>query len=108
MRIWLALIVAPLLALTDQSVAFAMVQWACTHQRIGVVHVSHVAFLALAAMMALGARQRWRETSSCAGTGEAAVQSHFLAGIAMMVAVLSVVAIIAMWIPTWIILPCAS
>ena len=108
MRIWVALIVAPLLVLTDQTAAFALVHWGCAHQSTWVVHLSHVVFLAFAAAAAVGAWLRWRETAISASTGEAAVQSHFLASVAMMVAVLSAVAIMTMWIPTWIISPCIA
>jgi hypothetical protein len=108
MRIWIALIVAPLLALTDQTVSFALVHWACAHQSTWVVHLSHVVFLAIAAAAAVGAWLRWRETAVAAGTGEATVQFHFLASVAMMIALLSAVAIMAMWIPTWMISPCIA
>jgi hypothetical protein len=106
MRTWIALIVAPLLALTDQTVAFALVHWACAQQSIWVVHLAHVVFLALAAGAAVGAWLRWRETAISAGSGEATVQFHFLAGVAMMVALLSTLAIMAMWLPTWMISSC--
>ena len=52
MRTWVALIVAPLLALTDQTVAFALVHWACAQQSIWVVHLSHIVFLATTAAAA--------------------------------------------------------
>jgi hypothetical protein len=108
MRIWIALLVAPLLALTDQTVAFALVHWACAHQSTWVVHLSHVAFLVLAGAAAVGAWLRWRETAILADTSEATIQFHFLAGVAMMVAVLSALAITAMWIPTWMIASCIA
>jgi hypothetical protein len=106
MRTWVALIVAPLLALTDQTVASALVHWACAQQSVWVIHLSHVVFLAITAAAAVGAWLRWRETAISADTGEAIVQFHFLAGVAMMVAVLSTLAIVAMWIPTWMISSC--
>ena len=109
MRIWLALIVVPLLALTDQAVAFALVHWACDHQAATIVHASHVAFLAIATGAAFGAWQTWRETAVVASSdSEAVFQLHFLAGVATMVASLSAIAIAAMWIPTWIISPCLA
>jgi hypothetical protein len=108
MRIWVALIVTPLLALTDQTVAFALVHWACAHQSTWVVHLSHVVFLAIAMAAAVGAWLRWRVTAISADTGETMIPFHFLAGVAMMVAVLSAAAIIAMWIPTWMISPCIA
>jgi hypothetical protein len=108
MRIWVALILAPLLALTDQTVAFALVHWACAHQSTWVVHLSHIVFLPLAVTAAIGAWLRWRKTGMSVGTREATIQSHFLAGVAMMVATLSALAIMAMWIPTWMISSCIA
>jgi hypothetical protein len=32
MRIWYPLLVVPLLALADQSIAYVTTVWACTHQ----------------------------------------------------------------------------
>jgi hypothetical protein len=104
MRIWLALIVAPLLALADQAVAFSMVGWACAQQSPALLHASHTLFLALTTVSAVVA---WRETSST-GMREAARQIRFLAGIATAVAMLSAAAIAAMWIPTWMIRPCIA
>ena len=107
MRIWLALIVAPLLALTDQLVASALVPWACAHQSVTVVHASHALFLAIASAAAVGAWLCWRETAIVpVSSGEGAFQIHFLAGVAMLVAALSGLAIAAMWIPTWMISSC--
>jgi hypothetical protein len=109
MRIWLALIVAPLLALADQAVAFSLVGWACAHQSPVLLHASHAVFLALATATAVTGCLHWRETSSvAAGTPEAARQVRFLAGIATTVASLSALAIVAMWIPTWMISSCTA
>ena len=108
MRTWFALIVAPLLALTDQTVAFALVHWACAQQSTWAIHLSHGVFLAITAAAAVGAWLRWRETAVSAGTGDATVQFHFLAGVAMMVAASSAAAIMAMWIPTWMISSCIA
>jgi hypothetical protein len=109
MRIWLALIVAPLLALADQAVAFSMVGWACAHQTPALLHASHALFLVLATATAVAAGLHWRETdSAAASTREAARQVRFLAGIATTVATLSALAIAAMWVPTWMISSCIA
>ena len=109
MRIWFALLVAPLLALSDQSVAFALVGWTCEHQSTAALHASHLLFLALAALAAVAAWRNWRETAaSAAGEDAAIVQRHFLAGVATAVAALSATAIVAMWIATWMISPCIA
>lgn len=108
MRIWVALIVAPVLALTDQIIAFALVHWACANQNTWIVHLSHAAFLLILAVLAVSAWLRWRETAMSASAAQAPVQFHFLAGIATTITVLSAVAITAMWIPTWMISSCIA
>ena len=109
MRIWFALIVAPLLALSDQSVAYALVGWACAHQTTLPLHGSHTLFLAITTGAAIAAWRAWRETAVVpASEGDAIAQRHFLAGIAMTVAALSAAAIVAMWIATWMISSCIA
>ena len=109
MRIWLALVLAPLLALADQLVAFAMVGWACAHQSLALLHLSHALFLALATAAAIAGGVCWRETGRAGPSmSHAARQLHFLAGISMAVASLSAITIVAMWIPTWMISPCIA
>jgi hypothetical protein len=110
MRIWFALIVAPLLALTDQTVAFALVGWGCTHHSVALLHASHLVFLALTTGSGIGAWLTWRQTAvASASSNEAApLQRHFLAGVATATASLAAIGIVAMWIPTWLISPCIA
>lgn len=109
MRIWFALIVAPLLALTDETVALSMVGWACAHQSPVLLHASHALFLAIATAAAAGACLHWRQAAvGSKRTHEEARRVRFLAGIAMAVASLSALAIAAMWIPTWMISSCIA
>jgi hypothetical protein len=102
MRIAFALIGAPLLALVDQSTAFAMVNWACAHGSTLVVHFVHLVFLAATSAAAIFAFAEWRGTMQA----DTLVQSHFLAGVATAAATLSALAIAAMWIPVWMISSC--
>jgi hypothetical protein len=109
MRIWFALIVVPILALTDQTVAFALVGRACARQSTALLHASHTFFLTVAVAGAIGAALQWRATAAPAASHEeGARQLHFLAGVAMTVAALSALAIAAMWIPTWLISSCVA
>jgi hypothetical protein len=109
MRIWLALIVAPLLALTDQVIAFALVGWACAHQTVGLVHASHAFSLVLVSAIAGAAGMTWRQIGAAAGRdGEAGQQRRFLAGVATVIAAFSAAAIVAMWLPTWMISSCIA
>ena len=45
MRTWFALLAAPILALSDQSISYAAAGWTCAHQGTWVPHVLHGAFL---------------------------------------------------------------
>ena len=74
-----------------------------------MLHASHALFLALAVAAMVAAWRNWRETDAAgAGNADPAVQRHFLAGVATTVAALSAAAIVAMWIPTWLISPCIA
>ena len=108
MRIWVALLVAPLLALTDQSVAFAVVGWACAHQSAYAIHVVHLLFLLLTAACAVFAAWQWRAAARADADGESVARARFLVPLATASAVFSVLAIAAMWLPTWLIASCLS
>ena len=109
MSIWLALIVAPLLALADQTVAFALVGPGCASQSTALLHATHALFLALAIVATVAAWRSWLATAAApTADGNGVVQRRFLAGVATTVAALSAAAIAAMWIPTWLISPCIA
>lgn len=103
-RILLALVGAPLLALLDQSTAFAIVSWSCAHGNTVVLHAVHGLFLAATVTTGLFAFSTWRSTISAAPRP----QAHFLAGMATATAALSVLAIAAMWMPVWMISSCIA
>src|SRR5206468_2732051 len=95
MNIWLALLAAPTLALTDQLVAYSTVGWACAHDRIVVTHAVHALCLVATALSVVPAWRLWSATR--AGGNEAVVRRHFLAGMAMASGALSALVIAAMW-----------
>jgi tellurite resistance protein TehA-like permease len=106
MRIWIALLVAPLLALTDLTISFATVSWSCAHQNAIAMHVVHAAFFAATLACAAAAWMQWREGVSA--TGETPAQVHFLGGIGMASATLSSLVVLAMWMPVWVVASCIS
>jgi uncharacterized membrane protein len=108
MRIWFGLLIAPLLALADQVVAYAAVGWACHHGNIVPVHGVHGLFLVLALAATLAAWQLWRAAPRRRAAEEAVVQHQFLAGLALVSGALSTLVIAALWMPTWVITPCAN
>ena len=108
MRIWLALLLAPILALADQSIAYAVAGWACAHQHPYAPHFVHAAFLVAVLAATLAAGTLWRDTRGAAGTDDPAAGRHFLAGLALASGALSALVIAAMWYPAWVLSPCYS
>lgn len=108
MRIWLALVAAPVLALADQSISLSLAGWGCMHHLTLVPHVVHIASLLLAAGSAAAAFLLWRATASARRAQLAVARRHFLAGAATAVGFLSALAIAAMWIPNWMLSPCIA
>jgi hypothetical protein len=106
MAIWLALLVAPTLALADQCVALSMTAWACRGQHVLALHVVHLPFALATAVATLLAWRHWRETAAGSAAGDAAARSHFMAGMAIGVAALSLLVIVTMWVPTWLLSSC--
>jgi len=104
MRILFALVVAPLLALADQSAAYAMVGWSCSNESMLPVHLVHFAFLAATIAAAIFASAAWRGTMRA----DALARKRFLAGVATAAATLSAVTIAAMWMAAWMISPCIA
>ena len=108
MKIWTALVVAPILALADQVVSFALVDWACAHQQAMPIHAVHAGFLVAAVASTVPAFLMWRAARLPASGGDEAIsRRHFLAGLAVGVGVLSVLIIATMWMPTWFIAACS-
>jgi hypothetical protein len=119
MRSWPALLLAPLIALGELSLAYSLVTPSCAHQSRGGLHaVALVALLAVLAMTAM-AWLDWRRhlgqepratagspavTRSDAGTTEH--RPHFIAVMAVVVGALSALVCATMWLPIWILSPC--
>ena len=106
MRIWFALLVAPILALTDQSIAFAMTGWACANQQAFAMHGVHLLFLAATLAATIVAWGRWRATLRAKTSDETLARRRFLAGLATASGALSALVIAAMWVPNWMLSPC--
>jgi hypothetical protein len=107
MRTWFALLAAPILALSDQGISYAAAGWTCAHQGTWVPHAVHGAFFVACTMAAVGAFQLWRATRPAAAD-EPMARRHFLAGVATASATVSSLAILAMWLPNWMLSPCFS
>jgi hypothetical protein len=104
---WLmfAVILGPMAAFTNQTVAYTLVPSACAGGSKFILHVTTIAFLALSLVAAMIG---WRYHSLFAG--EQVVPSRertrWMAVVAITLGVFSAVVILAMEIPNWILGSC--
>jgi hypothetical protein len=111
MKSWLALIVAPGIALGTQSVLYAMVTPSCATQTRLELHLAAAVALVIVlilAVMAYGESSLSRREPGTPDSDEAhhPVPRRFLADVGAAVAGLSALVIVAMWFALWILSPC--
>jgi len=108
MRTWPGIVLAPLLALADQSVAYALVQWGCDYQQFTALQLVHFVFLlgSLATLIPAWPAAMTRAVPDAAIPGDNHDRRHFLSVVALMTGSLSALVIVALWIPQWILSPC--
>ncbi|MGE5616657.1 MAG: hypothetical protein ACM3X5_07050 [Bacillota bacterium] len=106
MRIWLALLVAPILVLAQQSIAYATSGWECARQYLFAVHAIHAGVLIATVVATVLAWQYWRQTRVESRTNEVIAARHFLAGLAVASGAFSALVAAAMWIPAFGLSPC--
>jgi hypothetical protein len=83
-----------------------MTAWACRGQHSLAIHIVHATFALAVAPAIVLAWTGWRETAHGTPAGEANARYHFLAGMSIAVASLSLLVIVAMWFPTWLLSSC--
>jgi hypothetical protein len=112
MRIWLALLVAPSLALACQSIMYALVTPSCTIQTRLLIHVVAFGSLLLATWFTLIAQGVWRKGALVAPHGldsdgaDRPTSRRFLAAVAAAVGAISSLVILTMWFAAWVLSPC--
>jgi hypothetical protein len=108
MRTWPGIVLAPLLALADQSVAYALVQWGCHAQQSSALQLVHLVFLvgALATLVPAWPGAMRRKMPEAAMPGDTHDRHHFMSVVSLMVGSLSALIIVALWIPQWVLSPC--
>jgi hypothetical protein len=110
MRVGFALLIAPLLALADQSVAYALAGWTCAHGHEVVAHATHALFLA-ATVAATAFAWTAARTAFDATRTEGPFSTHrhdAMALCALALGAYSAVVIVSMWIPQWMLSPCSG
>jgi hypothetical protein len=114
MPIWPALLLAPLAALTEQSIVYALSTPTCQTQREAWLHAVPLVFLALTlvfTVMAWAESRRLRGSVADAAHVDAdarGLRRCFLARLAVWSGALSSLIIFALWIPQWVLSPCTS
>jgi hypothetical protein len=110
MRIWLALLAAPSLALAAQSIMYALVTPSCSVQTRVAIHAVAAVSLLLCVAFTLMARSAGAPVRFGADhdDGEAPTTRHFLAIVAACVGAISSLVVVAMWIGAWVLSPCFS
>ena len=112
MHTFLALLVAPSLALAAQSFMFSLVTPSCAFEtRVGI-HLVALATLALIVAFAFLAHRDWRLAAAVAGGEDERRQGRvetrrFLAASGTAVASLSALVIVMMWFAAWVLSPCS-
>jgi hypothetical protein len=108
MQTWLALLGAPTAVLAALSANYALVPYACAWRNgvpLGWVSAVALLFSVSATLLAL---RRWATTTPSLDPESDALVARpvFLAFVATTVGALSSFALLAMWLPQWVIDPC--
>jgi hypothetical protein len=106
MRSALALVLAPLLALADQSAAYSVVQWSCEHQNALPGHAFHALFLVATLLLTALAWTELRVRPAPAREDAASATWPFIAGVGFASGLFSALVIAALWLPQWVLSPC--
>jgi len=121
---WPALLLAPLVALGQLSIAYSLVTPACASQSRGELHAVALVSLILVLATVAMAWRGWRRHAgpaarrgaapsgesergvSAAESDSAAKRPHFVALVALLVGSLSALVSIVLWLPIWFLSPC--
>nr|HET7859278.1 hypothetical protein [Caldimonas sp.] len=115
---WPALLLAPLVALAQQSIAYALVTPACAQPSRGVLHAVAAVSLVLVLAMTAMAWRAWRAPPApgevrgderavtfADGIG-ASARRRFVDLVAVAVGALSALVCVVQWLPIWMLSPC--
>ena len=108
---WPAILITPLLALADQALALALTGRACETQNGQWLHAVPLVFLLASVALtvwALASARRHSAASRSANADPPSANAHFIAWVGVGVGALSSLSILAMWVPMWMLSPCAG
>jgi len=105
---WPALILSPTLALTNLGMVYALVTPSCRAQSTGAMQWLTAASLLLSLLFTFFAWRNSRTLPAPPESDAAGGRPHFLALVAGMVGLLSSLVLLVMWLPQWVLSPCAA
>jgi hypothetical protein len=108
MRLWMPIIITPLVVLVQQSANYALVAVECAKQQRFAIHVVSGVSLAIAIAGMLLAWAAWRSagTEPPDDRGHAVSRVRFLASVGVALSALMALSIIAQWLTTAFVPPC--
>jgi len=109
MKSWLALVLAPTVALATQSVMYSMVTPSCSTQTRLQLHLFAAVALAVVivlAVLAFSESSLHRSEPGSMDSDEHHARPRFLSNMAAAVGALAALVILAMWFTTWVLTPC--
>jgi hypothetical protein len=106
--LWTGLLLPPAAFLLNLEVAYALVPTACSTHNPILVHLVHIACLALAVVGGITALRTWRRSGATwpGGQGGRVGRTQFMAGLGVLLGVLFTLVILAQWIPSFMLSPC--
>jgi heme/copper-type cytochrome/quinol oxidase subunit 2 len=117
MRTWLALLLAPLLVLGQQSAMYSLTTPSCRQQTTFALHAIAASTLVAVIVFTVLAWSAWRDAAlpgdPAVGAAEredtrALRRRRFVAAMATAVGALSALLALTMWMPAWVLPPCVS
>lgn len=109
MKSWLALVLAPGVALAAQSVLYSLVTPSCGAQnrlQLHLIAAVALAVVVVAAVVAFGESSLHRREPGSFDSDEQHQRKRFLANMAALVGALAALVIVAMWFAAWVLTPC--
>ena len=110
MAVWLALLAAPSVMLTNLSVSYALSAHACNPRIALPLHASSAISAAIALILSFVAAANWRQRPAQRDLHEMLplTEGTFVPAVATAVAALSSLVIFAQWLAVWILPHCLS
>jgi hypothetical protein len=105
---WPAMIASPTLALLNLAAVYALVTPSCRSQGAAAMQWLTAFSLLLSLAFTFMAWRNTRRLPAPAESDAAGGRAHFLAQVGSMVGLLSSLVLFVMWVPQWILSPCAT